>query len=152
MPINTRWLFKDIKEKLKNFQFIMPKQCRTVMQMLKSLLRISSKLMNFALNTQLRLPRLIRQLISTPMQWLRLKIEFQLLKKELLLSKRNNKRGLKTVKLRQMPKEDSKLAVLFSRFQLMVNNAELSGFQEHYLKMALVVNSNEQLIISFRRI
>ena len=108
--------------------------------------------MNFALNTQLRLPRLIRQLICTPMQWLRLKIEFQLLKKELLLSKRDNKRGLKTVKLRQMPKEDSKLAVLFSRFQLMVNNAELSGFQEQCLKMALVVNSNEQLIISFRRI
>lgn len=48
LPIFTRWLFKDIKEKLKNFQSIMQKQYRAVMQMLRSLLRISSKLMNFA--------------------------------------------------------------------------------------------------------
>ena len=86
------------------------------------------------------------------MQWLKLKIEFQLLKKEHLLSKRDKQRGLKNVKLWQMPKEDSKLVVLFSRFQPMVNNAKLSGFQDKHLEMAMVVNSNENLIVSFLRI
>ena len=99
--------------------------------------------MNFALNTQWKLQRLIKQLICTPMQWLKLKIEFQLLKKEHLLSKRDKQRGLKNVKLWQMPKEDSKMAVLFNRFLQMVNNAKLSGFQDNHLEMAMVVNSNE---------
>ena len=141
--INTRWLFKDIKTKLNNFQSNMPKQCRVVMQMLKSLLRISSKLMNFVLNTRLRLHRPIRRHLCTPVQWLRLKIEFQLLKIEHLLFKRGKQRDYKNVKLWQMPKEDSKMAVLFNRFLQMVNNAKLSGFQDKHLEMAMVVNSNE---------
>ena len=113
------------------------------MQMLKSLLRISLKLMNFVLNTLLRLHRPIRRHLCTLVQWLRLKIEFQLLKIEHLLFKRGKQRDYKNVKLWQMPKEDSKMAVLFNRFLQMVNNAKLSGFQDKHLEMAMVVNSNE---------
>ena len=107
--------------------------------------------MNFVSNTLLRLLRPIRQPICTQMQWHRLRIEFQLLRIEQLLSKRGIQRDFKNVKC-LMLLEVSKLVVLFSKFQPMANSAELSEFKDKYLKMAHVAHSNEQPIKTFLQI